>query len=99
MSEQQRTEPLPPAGQAAPVPHHWIMTIQAENGRQGTSNGNIEVTPGVHTDESAYSVVLNGMKEWIGSENVTVLFYRLTPNTIVAPVVAEQPFPRQAAPQ
>lgn len=69
----------------AAIPHHWIMTLQTSDGRQGTNGGSIDVTPGTHTDATTYSVVLAGMRKWIGSENVTVLFYRLTPNEISAP--------------
>ncbi|MCZ4513491.1 hypothetical protein O3Q52_36170 [Streptomyces sp. ActVer] len=84
MSEQQPTDGTPTNGPAI-VAHHWIMTVQSADGRQGTSDGNIDVIPGVHTDEATYSRVLNGMREWIGSENITVLFYRLAPSTIAAP--------------
>jgi hypothetical protein len=81
VSEQQ---PIP-AAQAAPVTHHWIMTVQSATGNQGTSDGRIDVIPGVHTDESTYSTVLAEMRKWIGSENVTVLFYRLSPSALPRP--------------
>ena len=86
-SDQQPQQPTPTNG-PAPVPHHWIMTVQSAVGRQGTSDGSIDVIPGVHTDETTYSTVLNGMREWIGSENITVLFYRLSPSAITAPAVS-----------
>ena len=72
----------PQADTPKPVKHHWIMTVQAADGRQGTSDGSIDVVPGLHTHASTYAVVLNGMKEWIGSTNVTVLFFALSPNQI-----------------
>jgi hypothetical protein len=73
-------EPTPTQPNA--IPHHWIMTVQSSDGRQGTSDGRIDVIPGIHTDETTYSTVLNGMREWIGSTNITVLFYRLAPNEV-----------------
>lgn len=85
-TEQQPQEPTPTNG-PAPVAHHWIMTVQSVDGRQGTSDGHIDVTPGVHTDETTYSTVLNGMRKWIGSENITVLFYRLSPSALPRPAV------------
>lgn len=73
--------PAPPA----PIAHHWVMTIQTSTGRQGTNNGLVDVTPGVDTDETTYTTVLDAMKEWIGHENTTVLFYRLSPNDLPRP--------------
>ena len=72
-----------------PVAYHWLMTVQSADGRQGTSNGNIDVIPGIHTDEAVYAIVLNGMREWIGSENITVLFYRLSPSILPRPAVTQ----------
>jgi hypothetical protein len=86
-TDQQPQEPTP-TNAPAPIAHHWIMTVQSVDGRQGTSDGHIDVIPGVHTDETTYSTVLNGMRKWIGSENITVLFYRLSPSAIAAPAVS-----------
>lgn len=80
-----RNDGTPTNDQAAA--YHWIMTVQTSDGRQGTSDGPIRLTPGVHTAESAYSFVLAEMKKWIGSENTTVLFYRLSPSTLPHPAV------------
>lgn len=71
----------------ATVAHHWIMTVHSADGRQGTRDGSIDVIPGIHTDETTYSTVLNGMRKWIGTENITVLFYRLSPNALPRPAV------------
>lgn len=76
-----------PSPETQPVPHHWIMTIQTSDGRQGTSDGTITLVPGTHTEASAYAHVLGEMKQWIGSENTTVLFYRLTPDALPSPAV------------
>jgi hypothetical protein len=84
---QDQPTPTPNDGTPAPVAHHWIMTVQTADGRQGTSDGSIDVTPGIHTDETTYSTVLNGMRKWIGSENITVLFYRLSPSMLPRPAV------------
>lgn len=83
MSEQQTPSDAP-----APVTFHWIMTVQTETGRQGTNDGSVAVTPGVDTDESTYTSVLRAMRQWVGVENVTVLYYRLAPSAISAPAVA-----------
>jgi hypothetical protein len=85
-------QPTPTPGDATPaadpgVAYHWIMTIQTSDGRQGTSDGSIDVIPGVHTEDSTYAFVLGEMKKWIGSENTTVLFYRLSPNALPRPAV------------
>jgi hypothetical protein len=73
--------------QPTPITHHWVMTVQDADGRQGTNDGQIGAVPGIHTDESTFTTVLNGMKKWMGTENITVLFYRLAPNEISAPAV------------
>ncbi|MFJ3812259.1 hypothetical protein ACIPWE_38590 [Streptomyces sp. NPDC090073] len=66
----------------APVKHHWVMTIQTADGRQATTDGVIDVAPGVHTRESSYSEVLRAVKQWAGSDNATVLFFALAPNQL-----------------
>jgi hypothetical protein len=65
------------------------MTVQTSDGRQGTSDGTIHLTPGVHTEGGAYAFVLGEMKQWIGSENATVLFYRLSPSVLPRPQATE----------
>lgn len=65
-----------------PVKHHWIMTVQTSDGRQGTNNGAINVTPGLHTHESTYLAVLKSMEQWIGTESFTVQFFSLAPNQL-----------------
>ncbi|MEU3613474.1 hypothetical protein ABZ725_14320 [Streptomyces sp. NPDC006872] len=62
--------------------HHWVMTVQADDGRQGTTDGVINVVPGVHTREATYSEVLRAVKQWIGSDSVTVLYFALQPNQL-----------------
>lgn len=81
------SEQATPATQPDTVRYHWIMTVQASDGRQGTSDGSIDAVPGASTDEAMYSAVLNGMREWIGAQNVTVLFYRLSPSALPRPAV------------
>lgn len=61
------------------VTYHWIMTVQTGDGRQGTNDGRIDAIPGIHTHESTYTTVLKSMKQWIGAEDTTVLFFSLAP--------------------
>jgi len=80
MSEPQTTEP-------APVLYHWIMTVQTDDGRQATNDGTANVLPGIHSQGVTYSNVLTEMKKWMGTEQATVVFYRLVPNAIPIPTV------------
>jgi hypothetical protein len=73
--------------QPAPVVFHWIMTVQTTSGHQGTNNGLVTATPGMHTHESTYASVLKGMEEWIGTPQISVLFFSLEPNTLPVPAV------------
>ncbi|WP_330479966.1 hypothetical protein OG301_39175 (plasmid) [Streptomyces platensis] len=66
----------------APIKHHWVMTIQTADGRQATNDGQIDVIPGLHTRATSYTAVLNGMKEWVGVTDMTVLFFDLQPNQL-----------------
>ena len=74
------TETAAPANQPDPITLHWIMTAQTDDGRQGTNDGRIAATPGVHTHESTYTAVLKAMEEWMGTPHFTVTFFSLTPN-------------------
>lgn len=65
-----------------PVTLHWIMTVCSSDGRQGTRNGSVQAVPGVHTYESTYEVVRKSMEEWLGTENLTVVFFTLNPNQL-----------------
>jgi len=65
-----------------PITLHWIMTAQTDDGRQGTNDGRIAATPGVHTHESTYTAVLKAMEEWMGTPHFTVIFFSLTPDQI-----------------
>jgi hypothetical protein len=58
------------------------MTVQTNDGRQGTTDGVVNVTPGIDTQQSTYTEVLRAVKQWVGTENVTVLFYAVAPNTL-----------------
>lgn len=68
------------SGHSDPIYLHWIMTVQTGDGRQGTNNGRISATPGLHTHESTYVAVLKQMEQWLGTSDLTVLFFSLTSN-------------------
>jgi len=74
------TEAATQASPPEPITLHWIMTIQTSDGRQGTNDGQISAVPGVHTHAETYTVVRAHMKDWIGTDNFTVVFFSLTPN-------------------
>jgi len=74
------TEATTPTSQPEPISLHWIMTIQTSDGRQGTNDGKVPAVPGVHTHETTYNAVRAHMKDWIGTDNFTVVFFSLTPN-------------------
>lgn len=63
-----------------PISLHWIMTVQTSDGRQGTNDGKISAVPGVHTRETTFAAIRKHMKDWIGTDNFTVVFYSLTPD-------------------
>lgn len=52
----------------AAIEHHWIVTVQFDNGRQAaTYDGPVDVTPGSNTRSSVYA-------------DLRKLFFSLTPN-------------------
>jgi hypothetical protein len=65
-----------------PVQHHWIMTVQTTDGRQATSDGPIDVIPGMHTHETSYKAVRKSVAAWVGTNEFSVLFFSLTPNQL-----------------
>lgn len=75
-------ETTAPTGQPDPVSFHWVMTAQTNDGRQGTNDGVIGAIPGVHTQQSTYNAIRKAMAEWLGTDNFTVVFFSVTPNTI-----------------
>lgn len=81
----QQHSPTQSADTPAPVAHHWIMTVQTSDGRQGTNDGRISAIPGTHTRESTFTALRAHMKDWIGTDNFTVVFYSLEPNDLSAP--------------
>lgn len=83
---QQQTNSTPTNNPAATA-YHWLMTVQTNNGRQGTNDGIVQVTPGIDTRQSTYTEVLRAMREWTGTDSITVLFYSLEPNDIAAPIL------------
>ncbi|MEU5429960.1 hypothetical protein AB0H73_30805 [Streptomyces olivoreticuli] len=72
----------PAAVRPEPVVHHWIMTVQTADGRQGTYDGPIDVVPGVHTHTSTYDVVRKFLAEQMGTERFTVLFFAIAPDQL-----------------
>ncbi|MCZ7413055.1 hypothetical protein [Streptomyces sp. WMMC897] len=68
--------------QQQPIKHHWVMTVQADarDGRQGTFDGSIDVTPGVNTHTSSYQAVFQHVKQQMGVDNLCVLFFALHPD-------------------
>ncbi|MFH8805292.1 hypothetical protein ACH4F6_38085 [Streptomyces sp. NPDC017936] len=74
--------PETPADQPSPVTFHWIMTARTSDGREGTNDGRIDATPGIHTHHSTYSAVRKAMAEWLGTEDFIVLFFSATPDRI-----------------
>lgn len=83
MSEQQTTSA--PADGPAAVSYHWLMTVQTNDGRQGTNDGRINAIPGVHTRATTYTAVRKAMEDWMGTPNFTVVFFSLEPNEINGP--------------
>ena len=71
-------QPQTTADHPEAVNHHWIMTVHTIDGRQGTNDGVIGAIPGMHTSQSTYAAVRQAMREWIGTDNFTVVFYSLT---------------------
>lgn len=69
-----------PADEQTGTAFHWVMTVQVADGRQATTDGVINVVPGVHTRQSTYTEVLRAVKDWVRSDSVTVLFYDVQPN-------------------
>ena len=65
-----------------PIKHHWIMTVQTATGTTATTDSVVDVTPGSHTHEFVYSEVLKAVRQWIGTDDVTVLFFSVTPNQL-----------------
>jgi hypothetical protein len=72
-----------PETSTAPQPDaiglHWIMTVQTNDGRQATNDGKIDAVPGVHTRETTFQAVRQAMKNVVGTDHFTVLFYSLAP--------------------
>jgi hypothetical protein len=85
MNQQQTSST--PTNNPATTAYHWLMTVQTNDGRQGTNDGIVQVTPGIDTRQSTYVEVLRAMREWIGMNSITVLFFSLEPNTINAPIL------------
>lgn len=65
----------------SPIEHHWIVTVQFDNGRQAaTYDGSVDVTPGSNTRSSIYTDLRKHMGQVIGTDRFVVLFFSLTPN-------------------
>ncbi|MGW7350974.1 hypothetical protein [Streptomyces sp. NPDC054784] len=68
-----------------PIKHHWIMTVQADGrngGAQSTFDGSVDVTPGVSTHTATYEAVRDYMKQQMGDDNITVLYFALHPDQL-----------------
>lgn len=91
--QQPQNQPTPTPDDGTPtstpdaVAHHWLMTVQTNDGRQGTNDGTIGAIPGMHTRATTYTAVRKAMEEWIGTPNFTVVFFSLELNAISAPAV------------
>lgn len=85
----QQPTPTPDDGTPTPVAHHWIMTVQTSDGRQGTNDGTIGAIPGTHTHATTYTAIRKSMADWMGTTEFTVVFFSLEPNEINAPAVAK----------
>jgi hypothetical protein len=67
----------------APIRHHWIVTVQFDNGRQAaTYDGSVDVTSGSNTRSSVYADLRKHMGQVIGTDRFVVLFFSLTPDQI-----------------
>ncbi|MFK4801686.1 hypothetical protein ACI3K5_23765 [Streptomyces sp. MPA0124] len=74
------TQPeTPTAPEADQISLHWVMTVQTNDGRQATNDGKIHAVPGVHTRETTFQAVRQAMKNVVGTDHFTVLFYALAP--------------------
>ena len=69
-------------GHPDPITFHWVMTVQTHDGRQATNDGKISAIPGVHDHQGTYQAVRNSMKDLVGTDHFTVVFFSLTPNAI-----------------
>ncbi|WP_045563001.1 hypothetical protein [Streptomyces sp. FxanaA7] len=70
------------APETQPTQFHWVMTVQTNDGRQATNDGRINAVPGVHTQETTYQAVRNAMKDLVGTDHFTVVFFALHPNQL-----------------
>jgi len=75
-------ETTPATSHPDPIKHHWIMTVQTSDGRQGTRDGRIDVVPGIHTHESSFQTVRKLVQDWLGTDEITVVFFSLVPNQL-----------------
>jgi hypothetical protein len=76
------TETPTTAGHTDSVLHHWIITVRTADGRQATRDGRIDVVPGIHTHEGSFQTVRKLVEEWLGTDELTVVFFSLTPNQL-----------------
>lgn len=65
-----------------PILFHWVMTVQTNDGRQATNDGRINAIPGVHDHESTFKAVRAAMKDLVGTDHFTVVFFSIRPNQI-----------------
>lgn len=65
-----------------PVTYHWMISVQTADGRHASNDGRISVTPGVHTRESTYAAVRNGVSDWLGTDDFSVVSFSLGPNQL-----------------
>lgn len=65
-----------------PVTYHWIITVHTADGRQASNDGQIAVTPGVHTRESTYAAVKATVTDWLGTAEFSVTSFSLAPNQL-----------------
>ncbi|MFE5548977.1 hypothetical protein ACFQ71_34860 [Streptomyces sp. NPDC056534] len=72
-----------PAQQPAPVPHHFLLTLQTGDGRIFTNDGVVQVIPDIHTRMDTLKAVRDQvMQQWgLGGQSI-VLFFALEPNQL-----------------
>ncbi|MEU4099246.1 hypothetical protein AB0F16_01095 [Streptomyces tanashiensis] len=68
--------------QPAPVPHHFVITLQTSDGRIATNDGTIPVIPGLHTRMQTYTAVREQIRQSSGLGACIVLFFALEPNQL-----------------
>ncbi|MEU7283369.1 hypothetical protein AB0A69_32020 [Streptomyces sp. NPDC045431] len=67
-------------GTTAPVPHHFVLTIQTDDGFTATTEGIISITPGAHTRQQVYTALCDQAREYYDLTRFAVVHFALEPN-------------------